>query len=445
MKERMMSLRARNIRTLLVAFACIFLSLEGQTQKKSKEVDAEMDSWQKQDEIDNKKKIQDFLKKQSEIPGVKKLGIPLNPKSKYPYNEAYEKYSEQMAEHENELTAAEQVQSYNSIAESLGKTKITIDMKQKSPFQEAYAQNEAVIAEFENEIESKNKIEKLKDAFLKAKVVVNLKPNFSQEKPYATLYDSLLDQYPDIVGGFGYGDSETEKKMECATQAKNLFTAFEKQNLESGRCEADGGLSKTQYLSDIAKALKQVGDESLEQQAAREKATIEVLGNSGYDHSSRAIKLRQSYKDCGLTEVEIATVVAYTRDLYADMNQALREGGGKFKPAVDTLNRALKKLANYKGTVVRGASDLGGDVDLFKPGAIVKSKAFTSAAASGEGFAGAYRFTIQSCGGKYIAPLSASPGEEEVLFKSNTSFKVLSKKEEDYGVTKIKLKEICEK
>ena len=60
-------------------------------------------------------------------------------------------------------------------------------------------------------------------------------------------------------------------------------------------------------------------------------------------------------------------------------------------------------------------------------GCIVTYDAYTSASAE-DGFEASHMFVIQSKNGKYVAPLSESAGEEEVLFAPGAKFKILNVK-----------------
>jgi DNA repair exonuclease SbcCD ATPase subunit len=138
----------------------------------------------------------------------------------------------------------------------------------------------------------------------------------------------------------------------------------------------------------------------------------------------------RGFKRCGMTDAEILALRWYTGSHYSWINRALRAGGEEAKkiaPMKEMLNRALKKLAPYKGEVGRGATLPQAVFDEHKPGAIVNYSAFTSTAI-GTGFGSAHKFIIKSKTGRYIGSHSSVYSEREVLFAADTKFKVLEVK-----------------
>ena len=131
-----------------------------------------------------------------------------------------------------------------------------------------------------------------------------------------------------------------------------------------------------------------------------------------------------------LTGPELVAVFAYTHLSYKDINAQLR-AGGEMEPnaaAIATvLDSALAKLPPYEGNVHRGA-------DLHSPeqraryarGNEVTEAAYTSTSRNfGQAFKGNTQWSIMSRTGRDVSFCSAIPKEQEILFPSNTRFKVL--------------------
>lgn len=136
-----------------------------------------------------------------------------------------------------------------------------------------------------------------------------------------------------------------------------------------------------------------------------------------------------------LDDVEKGVLLHYTGSGYHSVNEYLYSGTKRSKPnallnAVEyVLNRALKKLkTDHQGIVMRGVSKLPQTTlkqykRAFEKGGTVTHKSFTSTS-TGKGFSGDVVFRIKSKRGKAIEDISEFPSEKEVLFKSNSKFKV---------------------
>ena len=131
--------------------------------------------------------------------------------------------------------------------------------------------------------------------------------------------------------------------------------------------------------------------------------------------------------NCGLNLLEYLVIRDYSGFYYSCMNRYLRNKDVK-SPAGDAyvalLNRALDKLPNYQGIVLRGA-DLPKEIaEAHKKGNIVTYNAFTSTSTE-SGFPARDNFIMISKTGKPIMGLSSIAYEKEVLFKTGTKFEVL--------------------
>lgn len=139
---------------------------------------------------------------------------------------------------------------------------------------------------------------------------------------------------------------------------------------------------------------------------------------------SSTIGMSKSF--CGMSDTEQFAIVYYTGSGYANINAALRseEKTPEAKAFKEILNKGLSKLKKFEGEVMRGASMPDSVLESYQVGAVVTHPSFTSTSKS-VGFSGAQQFFIKSKKGHYIAPISGSPGEEEVLFSADSKFKVL--------------------
>lgn len=132
-----------------------------------------------------------------------------------------------------------------------------------------------------------------------------------------------------------------------------------------------------------------------------------------------------------LSMPEIVAIREYSANGFAKLNTELRAN----KPSLKTrkfetlLNRALDKLPNYEGKVWRDV-DFPNDVLInYVVGNIITEKAFLSSSYDEyERFEKRqHRLLIHSKKGKKIENISAIVSENEVLFKSNSKFKVIKR------------------
>jgi len=139
----------------------------------------------------------------------------------------------------------------------------------------------------------------------------------------------------------------------------------------------------------------------------------------------------------GLTIYEKTLIYHYTKDGYASVNRALREGAKRSELSV-LLERSLKKLPDYVDTVHRtvflGNTALARYRDALLTGAPVTEVAFISSSRSPKTarIMPRYntRFQIVSKHGKRIEDISCAgshtiENEKEVLFCPGSKFEVL--------------------
>jgi len=148
---------------------------------------------------------------------------------------------------------------------------------------------------------------------------------------------------------------------------------------------------------------------------------------------------------CGLTDEELLMVFGYTAGHFDCMNRYLwsQTGNDAAKNLlVQVLNRALAKLPSYQGFVRRGAVLSPEAWSKHSPGAIVTYQGFTSASTA-QGFQSQDRLLIFSKTGKPIMGLSNVNYEREVLFRSQTKFKILNRYIQN-GVNYFIMKEVVD-
>ncbi|WP_168246767.1 RHS repeat-associated core domain-containing protein [Pseudoalteromonas sp. MEBiC 03607] len=154
-----------------------------------------------------------------------------------------------------------------------------------------------------------------------------------------------------------------------------------------------------------------------------------------------------------LSREEFLSISVYTTNLYEPINNGLRgfssDNKKKWSRVVENANKGLEKLAEnpefrYEGEVVRGDKFSDDLLDeLFPIGGIHHEKGFKSTSFNPDkSFPGNTKITIKSKNGVKVADTaSVAPHEEEVLFKSGTKFKVISR-EKVNGKNFIELEEV---
>jgi hypothetical protein len=128
-----------------------------------------------------------------------------------------------------------------------------------------------------------------------------------------------------------------------------------------------------------------------------------------------------------LTSHELHHLKNYTGSGYREVNAALRKGevGESLMQRVNAINAGLSKLPSYHGQVTRFAQLKPEQWAKYEVGKTVEEQGFTSSSRRTDwGWSGGTKFIIQSKNGKDVSHLSHHPGEKEVLFRSNTRFRV---------------------
>ncbi|MEV0250801.1 ADP-ribosyltransferase [Nocardia sp. NPDC050712] len=146
-----------------------------------------------------------------------------------------------------------------------------------------------------------------------------------------------------------------------------------------------------------------------------------------------------------LSQKDLDMLRDYTGSGANELNTAIRSGkdlsdGHKFR--VESINEALDKLPNHAGPVTRRTELPQEVLDKYVEGATVTEKSFTSTSKDPNRFSGPVEFQIMSKTGKDVSPYSLHPDEAEVLFKTDTPFKVLRRYVDGNGRTVIQMAEV---
>jgi len=143
----------------------------------------------------------------------------------------------------------------------------------------------------------------------------------------------------------------------------------------------------------------------------------------------------------GMSIEEITAIHTFTHDGFLELNSFLRTGKSSASDNKSLIwfsqliKSALRKLPVYRGWVRRGTKLPDAILDQYRPGKIVSDRAFVSTASKYADFEHQedlsrfakypHQMLIYSKRGRDVRLLSDIPMEHEVLFDSNTKFKVL--------------------
>ena len=178
-----------------------------------------------------------------------------------------------------------------------------------------------------------------------------------------------------------------------------------------------------------------------ETDAATKKAARALLKEQGVleGHESMVKFLKQNEPALKkLTADDLIGLREYTANGYTKMNEGLRGSNIELKkmaPVIKTAASGLNDLPPVKATVYRGANLTPERLAVYKVGATISERGFTSTTvnkamvmgqAAEQQFNKNSMFVIKSKGGgRDVSILSAFPDEKEVLFGPGTEFKVL--------------------
>lgn len=164
--------------------------------------------------------------------------------------------------------------------------------------------------------------------------------------------------------------------------------------------------------------------------------------NKDFENTFERIRPEQENAYPNLDKEQAVAVNFYTREYYDPINKYNRgletfisEKGGYtdefYKGVTKTINKALDDIPDkhvgmtYRGTYLDDTSVLQDYKKSFESGKPYTEKTFMSTSTDqSEAFEGNVTFSVKSKTGTKISKLSASPHEQEVLFKAGQKFKV---------------------
>jgi hypothetical protein len=161
-------------------------------------------------------------------------------------------------------------------------------------------------------------------------------------------------------------------------------------------------------------------------------AIVALIGQAKYDEYGGFVDLR-SQGNSPLPRDEKIAIWTYTSSdgWYQVINEELWEGNAS-QEVTDfsfVLDVSLSKTSSIEGTVFRGytADDLDDFLEGYAIGTVREFAAFTSTTKEmNQAFVGNVLFVISAHSGHDIEPFSAYPYEREVLFGTNSNFRVLA-------------------
>ena len=257
---------------------------------------------------------------------------------------------------------------------------------------------------------------------------------------------------PENAGQFTSGGGGTQKNPYSGANAR--FWDFGKQAAEKGHAFSPQGAIASQKKA-FEEGYRSVGGKNQQEQKnelivtkptsnivtkptsyEEEKTINNYMKEINYD---MGVELTKSDKErankYNLSEGEMKAIGLYTGNAYEDINHALREGRltRNQKAYNDLLNKALDALPDRPGITRRFVTTYPEIVAYYKPGRVIAEKAFMSTSLMDSGV----EEQIKSAGGrnvtfivhgktaKDITAISFAGGEDEIIFKSGTKFKVL--------------------
>ena len=128
---------------------------------------------------------------------------------------------------------------------------------------------------------------------------------------------------------------------------------------------------------------------------------------------------------------DMVAVRAYLTRFHREIDTALRQADRAQLKAFDAHIRVatygLFQLPAYRGVVYRGATLSAHAARQYVPGSVIQERAFVSASADpARSFPGNVQYVIHSVNGRLVRALADDPEELEVVFFTQTKFKVLA-------------------
>ncbi|AFY38212.1 hypothetical protein Lepto7376_1893 [[Leptolyngbya] sp. PCC 7376] len=254
-------------------------------------------------------------------------------------------------------------------------------------------------------------------------------------------YDCHIYQLEEVFGILSYKYSQAIKNCEqCIKYLQDKIEIADSAN-ELEDCFPLLGL----YSKEISSSSSKI---TLAERRSYAQEILNGLSHLPENFLDKAkTKLKGAY--ARLSKEAVAALIYYTSESegYRQINRLLRGEMMKFANTekaigwnvakakrdytqhIKFINEALNKLPNHGGVVYRGTTIDPKQLAKYKVGQIVTEKGFLSTSSNlaiGQAFSGNVFYSIVSQTGKAIKDLSEFSGEDEVLFRPDTKFKVLS-------------------
>lgn len=177
-----------------------------------------------------------------------------------------------------------------------------------------------------------------------------------------------------------------------------------------------------------------------------ENGVIDYFGRGKFDELAKEMA-DEGRGDPSLTEAQNVSIYAYTKSWYLQVNRKLRDGSvgnGAADPSslINMVDRALKKLPAYKGTVTRGVHypyEVFDELAAVKPGDVIGFRSYSSTAHSGaKDFGGNTQFIIDTQTARKIDHIGYEPRESEAILPRESQFAIV-RTETDRNGTHLKV------
>lgn len=233
------------------------------------------------------------------------------------------------------------------------------------------------------------------------------------------------------------------KAINAAQAAQAAAEAAEK--AEKAKAEAEAKAKEKAEKNKLA--MKELG--ITDQQATGFNALVDMYGGDAPALIEKFKKYENEAKAYGypVTGFQAALIKNYSNGGYGAVNSALRSGTWTEAQHeyVRQVNKALRAMPSYTGTVKRGTKLSAGDQAKYVVGNVVEERAFTSTSVT-KPWGGNTQYTIKAIGkhGADIKKLSNHPGENEVLFSARTFFRVTKVEGQPGGTMHVHMEEMEE-
>jgi hypothetical protein len=262
--------------------------------------------------------------------------------------------------------------------------------------------------------------------------------------PSTPAAQKLVDKFNDKYAG-----KELKTKAELETKVadfKDLQAAMIPLMNESQKAQAEAQAKAKEAAAKAA--AEQKAKEKVEAQRAAEKnkglmkelgiteqeafgftALVSMMGGKQADVVNSFKNYEKKAKAYGypVTGFQAALIGNYTGSGYVEINKALRSGSWTEAQHVyvKMVNKALRAMPTYTGTVKRGTSLPLEEQAKYVVGHVKEERSFTSSSPT-KPWQGNTKFTIKAIGkhGAHVGKLSSHPSEDEVVFAARTFFKV---------------------